>query len=139
MIVEYIRHSFNAEFDDPYRRAGTMLDASTHCQRGEVARCVDEPEKQIVRIEWDSAEGHHQGFARVLTSDPSSSDASLLQGHRRDDPLQGHRYPASAKPGPSTPLSASCGNRARTDRSLAVAAADLLTRIPSGTPSSTPR
>ena len=66
MIVEYIRYkidtSRNDEFDDTYRRAGTLLDASPHCQRWEAARCVDEPDKQIVRIEWDSAEGHLQGF-----------------------------------------------------------------------------
>jgi hypothetical protein len=39
-----------------------VLDASPHCQRREAARCVDEPDKQIVRIEWDSAEGHLKGF-----------------------------------------------------------------------------
>jgi heme-degrading monooxygenase HmoA len=66
MIVEYIRYqidpSRNREFDEAYRRAGALLDASPHCQRWEAARCVDDPEKQIVRIDWDSAEGHLQGF-----------------------------------------------------------------------------
>ena len=37
MIVEYIRYqidtSRNDEFDDAYRRAGALLDASPHCQR----------------------------------------------------------------------------------------------------------
>jgi catechol 2,3-dioxygenase-like lactoylglutathione lyase family enzyme len=46
------------EFDEAYRRAGTLLDASPNCQRWEAACSVDDPEKQIVRIEWDSAEGH---------------------------------------------------------------------------------
>lgn len=66
MIVEYIRYKIDPsryyEFDQAYRRAGTFLDASPHCQRWEAARCVDEPEKRVVRIEWDSAEGHLQGF-----------------------------------------------------------------------------
>jgi quinol monooxygenase YgiN len=66
MIVEYIRYKIDpdhtGEFEDAYRRAGALLDASPHCLRWEAARCVDEPEKQIVRIEWDSAEGHLQGF-----------------------------------------------------------------------------
>jgi quinol monooxygenase YgiN len=66
MIVEYIRYkidpSRNDEFDDAYRRAGALLDASPHCQHWEAARSVDEPEKHIVRIEWDSPEGHLQGF-----------------------------------------------------------------------------
>ena len=68
MIVEYIRYKIDAgrtgEFDQAYRRAGALLDASPHCQRWEASRCVDEPDKQIVRIERDSAEGHLQGFRR---------------------------------------------------------------------------
>jgi heme-degrading monooxygenase HmoA len=66
MIVEYIRYQIDAdrrsEFDDAYRRAGALLDGSPHCQRWEAAHCVEEPDKHIVRIEWDSAEGHLQGF-----------------------------------------------------------------------------
>jgi heme-degrading monooxygenase HmoA len=76
MIVEYIRYkidpSRNNEFEEAYRRAGALLDASPNCQRWEAARCVDEPEKQIVRIEWDSVEGHLQGFRQAPTSSPSS-------------------------------------------------------------------
>jgi len=68
VIVEYIRYkidpSRNGEFEDAYRNAGVFLDGSPHCERWEVARCVDEPDKQIVRIEWDSVEGHLQGFRR---------------------------------------------------------------------------
>jgi heme-degrading monooxygenase HmoA len=66
MIVEYIRYKIDVsrtgEFDEAYRRAGELLDASPHCHRWESTRCVDEPAKQIVRIEWDSIEGHLQGF-----------------------------------------------------------------------------
>jgi hypothetical protein len=68
VIVEYIRYKIDParidEFDDAYRRAGALLDASSHCQCWEASRCVDEPGKQIVRIEWDSAEGHLQGFRK---------------------------------------------------------------------------
>jgi heme-degrading monooxygenase HmoA len=68
MIVEYIRYTIDPsrteEFDDAYRRAGTLLDASPHCLSWEVTRCVDDPGKQIVRIEWDSVEGHLEGFRR---------------------------------------------------------------------------
>jgi quinol monooxygenase YgiN len=66
MIVEYIRYKIDprrdGEFDAAYSRAGAALEASPHCQRWEAARCVDEPEMQVVRIEWDSVEGHLQGF-----------------------------------------------------------------------------
>lgn len=68
MIVEYIRYridpSRNTAFEEAYTRAGQLLDASPHCERWESARCVDAPDKQIVRIEWDSAEGHLEGFRR---------------------------------------------------------------------------
>jgi quinol monooxygenase YgiN len=74
MIVEYIRYkidpSRNAEFDEAYRRAGKLLDASSHCRRWEAARSVDEPDKQIVRIEWDSAEGHLEGFRKSADFKP---------------------------------------------------------------------
>ena len=71
MIVEYIRH------DRPrsdwrvrrFRRAGDY-DASPHCLRWEAARRADEPAKQIVRIEWDSAEGHLQGFRQSADFKP---------------------------------------------------------------------
>jgi quinol monooxygenase YgiN len=66
MVLEYIRYKIDPsrtdELDDAYRRAGVLLDASPHCQRWEATRCVDDPDKQIVRIEWDSVEGHLQGF-----------------------------------------------------------------------------
>ena len=66
MIVEYIRYKIDrartGEFDEAYRRGGELLDASPHCLRWEASRSVEDPEKQIVRIEWDSAEGHVQGF-----------------------------------------------------------------------------
>ena len=66
MIVEYIRYRIpEAEastFEAVYRSAGASLDASPHCERYEVARCTDDPAAFIVRIEWDSAEGHMRGF-----------------------------------------------------------------------------
>lgn len=68
MVIEYIRYTVPAEradeFVDAYRRAGAALDADPHCGRYEVARGVEEPEHFVVRIEWDSVEGHEQGFRR---------------------------------------------------------------------------
>ncbi len=66
MVVEYIRYSVAApradEFEEAYRRASQVLEADPHCLRYEVARGVEEPEHFVVRIEWDSVEGHEQGF-----------------------------------------------------------------------------
>lgn len=66
MIVEYIRY----ETGDPdglvsaYERARAALDASAHCLGYELSRCTEEPTSFILRIEWDSADGHLQGFRK---------------------------------------------------------------------------
>lgn len=68
MVVEYIRYTVpldrGEEFEAAYRRAGRVLDADPHCEGFEVARGVEEPERFVVRIEWDSIDGHEQGFRR---------------------------------------------------------------------------
>lgn len=66
MVVEYIRYTVPVarakEFEDAYQQAGKILEAEPHCVRWDVARGVEEPEHFVVRIEWDSIEGHEQGF-----------------------------------------------------------------------------
>jgi quinol monooxygenase YgiN len=66
MIVEYIRYQIPEDeagsFENAYRTAGASLAASPHCERYEIARCTEDPAAYTVRIEWDSAEGHMQGF-----------------------------------------------------------------------------
>jgi hemoglobin len=68
MIVEYIRYQVPEGETDPfeaaYRSAAASLEASPHCQHYEVARCTEDPAAYTVRIEWDSAEGHLEGFRR---------------------------------------------------------------------------
>jgi hemoglobin len=68
MIVEYIRYQIaeerRAAFEDGYRRAQASLQTSPHCLAWELSRCVEEPGQYVLRIEWDSAEGHLQGFRR---------------------------------------------------------------------------
>ena len=66
MIVEYIRYAIAPEqqdaFEAAYAAAQSALRASPHCLRYEVTRCVEDPTAYVVRIEWDSQEGHLQGF-----------------------------------------------------------------------------
>ena len=66
MVVEYIRYSIDdargEAFEQAYRRAADSLDASEHCERYEVSRCTEDPTQHVVRIEWDSEEGHLSGF-----------------------------------------------------------------------------
>ena len=66
MIVEYIRYRIAEDrrraFEDGYAQAQSALRASPHCLGWELARCVEDPSRYILRIEWDSAEGHLHGF-----------------------------------------------------------------------------
>jgi quinol monooxygenase YgiN len=66
VVVEYIRYTVPAGraegFVAAYRKAGDVLDADPHCLAYEVARGVEEPAHFVVRIEWDSVEGHERGF-----------------------------------------------------------------------------
>jgi quinol monooxygenase YgiN len=76
MIVEYIRYKLNklaedshesllSNFEAAYRTASSYLDASPHCLGYELSRCVEEQDRYILRIEWDSLEGHLTGFRRA--------------------------------------------------------------------------
>jgi quinol monooxygenase YgiN len=66
VVVEYIRYTVPAstakDFVKAYRKAGEVLDADPHCLTYEVARGVEQPDHFVVRIEWDSVEGHERGF-----------------------------------------------------------------------------
>jgi len=68
MIVEYVRYTVDAAraeaFEAAYGQAAASLDASPHCLAYDLSRCVEAPESYVLRIEWDSAEGHMQGFRR---------------------------------------------------------------------------
>jgi heme-degrading monooxygenase HmoA len=66
MVVEYVRYAIPAEraeeFEAAYARAATALGASEHCSAWELSHCIEDPSHYILRIEWDSVEGHIQGF-----------------------------------------------------------------------------
>jgi quinol monooxygenase YgiN len=68
MIVEYIRYHVAEEqgpaLEQAYTRASEALRQSPHCLAYELARCTEEPASYILRIQWDSVEGHLQGFRR---------------------------------------------------------------------------
>lgn len=66
MIIEYIRYTIDdarrSAFEEAYAQAGTALLASSHCLGYELSACVEEPTSFVLRIEWDSLEGHMNGF-----------------------------------------------------------------------------
>lgn len=66
MVVEYIRYDVPAarhdEFVAAYKSAAKELEASSHCLSYEISEGIEEPNNFIVRIEWDSVDGHEKGF-----------------------------------------------------------------------------
>ena len=66
MIVEYIRYLVadgqRSGFEAAYERAQAALWTSPHCLAWELARCAEDPGQYVLRIEWDSHEGHLRGF-----------------------------------------------------------------------------
>ena len=68
MIVEYIRYRIGParerDFLGAYEAAAASLRASPHCLGYELSRCTEAHESYTLRILWDSAEGHLQGFRK---------------------------------------------------------------------------
>jgi quinol monooxygenase YgiN len=68
MIVEYVRYTIPDEqhqaFMNAYREASDELDASPHCLAYELSRCSEQSTRYVLRIEWDSLNGHLVGFRK---------------------------------------------------------------------------
>ena len=66
MIVEYTRYKIEeqrrAAFLDDYRKAAESLKASKNCLAHELTQCTEDQDYYVLRLEWDSEEGHLKGF-----------------------------------------------------------------------------
>jgi len=66
MIVEYLRYKIDEQrrgtFEKDYKKAGECLKASSHCLSYELSHCKEDPAYYVLRIAWDSEEGHLKGF-----------------------------------------------------------------------------
>jgi len=66
MIVEYVRYTIDPsraeDFMAAYETAAASLKESPHCFGYELTRCTEARESFVLRILWDSEEGHVRGF-----------------------------------------------------------------------------
>src|SRR5262245_30482768 len=66
MIVEYIRYNIEPaqarDFLSAYETASKSLKDSPHCLGYELTQCTEARESFILRIHWDSEDGHLKGF-----------------------------------------------------------------------------
>jgi quinol monooxygenase YgiN len=69
MTTEIIRYRIGDDenalgFESMYQKAESILQGSKHCLGYRLLRGHGEPENWIPIIEWDSVEGHEQGFRK---------------------------------------------------------------------------
>jgi quinol monooxygenase YgiN len=68
MTTEIIRYKINPDkasaFEESYRNAEAILQSSQHCLAYRLLRGAEEPENWVLLLEWNSIEGHEQGFRR---------------------------------------------------------------------------
>ncbi|MEO8129749.1 MAG: antibiotic biosynthesis monooxygenase family protein [Bryobacteraceae bacterium] len=69
MTIEYIRYEMpDGELQEKLRasyiEAGKSLQASAHCLGYELTQCEEDATCFVLRIQWDSTEGHLEGFRR---------------------------------------------------------------------------
>jgi quinol monooxygenase YgiN len=66
MIVEYTRYKIEEPrrdaFEKDYAQAAKFLQASKHCLAYELTQCTEQAGSYVLRLEWDSEEGHLKGF-----------------------------------------------------------------------------
>ncbi len=92
MIVEYIRYTIEPGRSDAFRKAyaeaAGVLQADPRCLSYEIAQGLEEPTHFVVRIEWDSLEGHLEGFRQ----DPAFGGFFALVRPYVDDIEEMHHY-----------------------------------------------
>jgi quinol monooxygenase YgiN len=86
MIVEYIRYEIeDAEaLTRAYEVARHSLEASPHCLGYELSRCLEDPKWMLLRIEWDSTEGHLEGFRKSSDFGPFLESVRPFIGQIRE-------------------------------------------------------
>lgn len=66
MVIEVIRYNIRPggeqAFEDVFRQAAPLLEASTHCLGFTLIRATRERNRYMMSIYWDSPDGHLIGF-----------------------------------------------------------------------------
>ena len=66
MVIEVIRYAVTAgdeaAFEDAFRQAAVLLEASSHCLGFTLTRATRERQRYLMSVYWDSPDGHLIGF-----------------------------------------------------------------------------
>ena len=99
MIVEYTRYKIDEQrriiFEKAYKKAVESLAASSYCLAYEFSHCTEDPEHYVLRIEWDSEEGHLKGFR---TSPEFKSFFAPIQPYVKDiEEMRHYQVPSTGR------------------------------------------
>jgi quinol monooxygenase YgiN len=88
MIAEYVRYKITdaarqRELIGAYDAAQKSLLTSPHCLGYELSQCSWEPSHFILRIEWDSHDGHLTGFRQSANFQPFFAAVRPFVGESR--------------------------------------------------------
>jgi heme-degrading monooxygenase HmoA len=66
MVIEIatitVSEGREADFEAAFAVAQRYIAASPHARRYQLTRCIEIANRSLLRIEWDSLEGHTEGF-----------------------------------------------------------------------------
>lgn len=85
MVPEVLRYRIpddqRAAFETAYREADDILFHSPHCLGYDLMRSEDEPGLYMLIVFWDSAEGHVEGFRKLMEFERFESLVSPFAPH----------------------------------------------------------
>ena len=91
MVIEVIRYDVTPgeepAFEDAFRRAGVLLENSSHCLGFSLLRATRERHRYLMQVFWDSPDGHLIGFRQ---SKDFREYQELLAPFTRMDLGEGH-------------------------------------------------
>jgi heme-degrading monooxygenase HmoA len=66
MILEHavldVREGSSAEYEAAFATARAIIAASPGFRSLRLERCLDQPDRYVLLVEWDSVEAHEEGF-----------------------------------------------------------------------------
>jgi heme-degrading monooxygenase HmoA len=62
-----VQEGRESEFEAAFAKARRYIAESPHSLNHQLTRCIEHPSRYILRIEWDSLEGHTVGFRGSAT------------------------------------------------------------------------
>jgi heme-degrading monooxygenase HmoA len=91
MILEHavldVREGSSADFEAAFAKAKSIIAASPGFRSLRLERCMEQPDRYVLLVEWDSVEAHEDGFRR---SPPFEEWRTLLHGFYPTRPTVQH-------------------------------------------------